>query len=352
MGGLVSTVWIGWLGTDASWLLGFLPLWPEGRPKPWLAMGGLLALLCLLFNIGGGMGGFIAAIMYGFVSVYASSMSKMRTQTGATLEKLEDQLASVANVGGGEQVSQLLTQNAKLLARVNELEAARISAVDQAEVTRLRDLADRASKAAEAALSEKEAASADCERLRTSLSRFRRQQRVLSNAYQDKEAEYQELQDKLSEQQQVLGNSLAGVDKMVDDSSELEMALRITTSNLETSQKQMAEQNRALQDKQTMVEQLQAKLYAAEDERNQINNRLAQFEDVVAELDHCKAELSDMTDEVFELQTLVEALKRKQLDAEAGLTPSAPTPNQALSRREREDLILSRVKRSPFGAAT
>ena len=31
-------------------------------------MGGLLALLCLLFNIGGGMGGFIAAIMCPFLT--------------------------------------------------------------------------------------------------------------------------------------------------------------------------------------------------------------------------------------------------------------------------------------------
>ena len=39
------------------------------------------------------------------------------------------------------------------------------------QLERLRELAERASQAAESALSEKEASSADCERLRTSLSR-------------------------------------------------------------------------------------------------------------------------------------------------------------------------------------
>lgn len=75
------------------------------------------------------------------------------------------------------------------------------------------------------------------------------------------------------------------------------------------------------------------------------------MEDIVAELNTCKAELSDMTDEVFELQTLLEAAKRKALEAEGrspgiAMQDNQMTPGQ-LSEKQREEMILARVRRSP-----
>jgi len=82
------------------------------------------------------------------------------------------------------------------------------------------------------------------------------------------------------------------------------------------------------------------------------------MDDVLKELSTAKAELADMTDEVFELQTLLEATKRNALDADQNrqlqgyTTPgdkakTKTDSGQSLSQKQREDMILARVRQSP-----
>ena len=75
---------------------------------------------------------------YAFISVYASSIGKMQQQTGGYVAQLQGQLSEVAQpittqttslVGGqasgyhaGDEISRLLSSNAKLQSRVRELE--------------------------------------------------------------------------------------------------------------------------------------------------------------------------------------------------------------------------------------
>merc|ERR1711924_379904 len=165
----------------------------------------------------------------------------------------------------------------------------------QAEMERLAVRAEQAEQALEVAERERTAAHEDCQRLRTTLSRFRRQQRVLSNAYQEKDEEHKQLQDQVKQK----GNSQIhdSKDEIAQESQDGEAldALRVMTSTVDEQTRQLSEFSHQVQDKDNQIENLMNQLAATERDRDMANNKLASMEDLVNELNTCKAELSDMT---------------------------------------------------------
>jgi len=224
----------------------------------------------------------------------------------------------------------------------------------QGQLEKFRSRAERAEAALETAERERDAGYEDCQRLRTTLSRFRRQQRVLSNAYQEKDQEHKQLQEEVENQTNSSFHESRDDTGAESQSGEALAALRVMTNTVDDQTRQLSDLSHQLQEKEQQVENLMNKLSAAERDRDLVNNKLASMEDIVNELNTCKAELSDMTDEVFELQTLLEAAKRQALDAESRPFATPPGPGLAgdqlggnLSQKQREDMILARVRRSP-----
>lgn len=341
---------------DSAWLLGFRVLFPEERPSWWCAAGGLLAVLMPFLYIGSdATGSFFLVTMYAFVSTITATVAKtvktITDQQSGAAGQLEGKIAEFqGHLSGVEGLSSLVSENAELKDKLNKYDDIMASNSDlQSQVEKFRMRAEQADAAAAAAERERDSSSEDCQRLRTTLSRFRRQQRVLSNAYQEKDQEHKQLQDQL----EYTTNSRiheARDEQPENQEGEALIALRVMTATVDDQTRQINEMTHQIHDKDTQIANLSSQLSSHERELNISNGRLASMEDVVAELATCKAELSDMTDEVFELQTLLEAAKRQALEAEGRATPARgieQSPGGSYSKKQREEMILARVRGSP-----
>jgi len=353
---MLTWAWLAWLFADSLWLLGFRMIFPGGRPSWWRAIGGLLATAMPFLYAGSDATGlFFAVTIYASISTLTATVASVGrrqvVQNSGLTSELENKITEIqGHMSSGEELSKVITENSQLKEQVRNYENAISRSGDtQAEMERLAVRAELAVQALEVAERERTAAHEDSQRLRTTLSRFRRQQRVLSNAYQEKDEEHKQLQDQVKQKSNSqIHDSKDEIAQESQDGEALD-ALRVMTSTVDEQTRQLSEFSHQVHDKDNQIENLMNQLAATERDRDMANNKLASMEDLVNELNTCKAELSDMTDEVFELQTLLEAAKRQTLEAEHRPVPGGSLQSSGgnLSQKQREDMILARIRRSP-----
>jgi len=264
-------------------------------------------------------------------------------------------------VPGVQELTKLVSENAKLKEqmRLNHDHHTNVSSEKSDEVSRIVRRAEKAEEALEAAEKDRETSYEDCQRLRTTLSRFRRQQRVLSNAYTEKDEEHKQLQDSI---ESLNSSSIHEYhDEHAEEKQDREAlaALRVLTATVDDQTRQLSELTNQMNDKERQLGALMNQLNAAEIARDNALGQLGSMDEVRQGYTNIKVERDELIDECHELKTLLEVSKRQAREADqnrqlAGYAPATPsggnTPNggaDSLTKKQREDMILARVRQSP-----